>query len=113
MRIRDIEVINLCFEYPPERRFRYAGGVCTGRLTSLVKVHTDEGLVGLGSVYSHPVLVRTIIEEHLRPALVGEDALDIRGIWAKCYSLTRWYGRKGVAVSALGGIDIADRKSVV
>ena len=107
MRIRDIEVINLCFEYPPERRFRYAGGVCTGRLTSLVKVHTDEGLVGLGSVYSHPVLVRTIIEEHLRPALVGEDALDIRGIWAKCYRLTRWYGRKGVAVSALGGIDIA------
>ena len=46
MRIRDITVTNLQFEYPPERRFRYAGGVCTGRLTSLVKVRTDEGLTG-------------------------------------------------------------------
>ncbi len=107
MRIRDIETINLHFEYPSAKRFRYAGGVCTGRLTSLVKVHTDEGLTGLGSVYSHPDLTRAIVERHLRPALVGEDALEIQGIWKRCYDLTRWYGRKGAAVSALGGIDIA------
>ncbi len=107
MRILDVEVVNLQFAYPVDRRFRYAGGVCTGRLTSLVKVRTDEGLEGLGSVYSHPDLTRAIIEGHLRPALVGEDALDIGGIWDRCYALTRWYGRKGVALSALGGIDIA------
>ncbi len=107
MRIRDIEVINLHFAYPAKRRFRYAGGVCTGRLTSLVKVHTDAGLVGLGSVYSHPGLVRTIIEDHLRPELIGEDPLQVERLWDRCYALTRWYGRKGVAMSALGGIDIA------
>ena len=107
MRIRDIEVVNLQFEYEARRRFRYAGGVCTGRLTSLVKVYTDEGLTGLGSVYSHPTLVRTIIDGHLRPALAGEDPLDIQAIWQRCYELTRWYGRKGAALSALGGIDIA------
>ena len=107
MQIRDIQVINLHFEYPAARRFRYAGGVCTGRLTSLVKVLTDEGLTGLGSVYSHPDLTRAIIEGHLRPALLGEDPLDIEGLWRRCYELTRWYGRKGAAVSALGGIDIA------
>ncbi len=107
MKIREIEVINLRFEYPSGRRFRYAGGVCTGRLTSLVKVHSDEGLVGIGSVYSHPDLVRKIIEEHLGPALVGEDPLEIERLWNRCYVLTRWYGRKGAAVSALGGIDIA------
>lgn len=107
MRIRDIEVVNLHFEYEASRRFRYAGGVCTGRLTSLVKVSTDEGLTGLGSVYSHPDLVRAIIEGHLRPALEGADPLNIQGIWTRCYDLTRWYGRKGVALSALGGIDIA------
>ena len=107
MRIRDIEVINLHYEYPESERFRYAGGVCTGRLTSLVKVFTDDGPVGLGSVYSHPELVRTIIERQLRPALVGDDPLDIERIRDKAYNLTRWYGRKGAAVSALGGIDIA------
>lgn len=107
MRIRDITVTNLQFEYPPERRFRYAGGVCTGRLTSLVKVRTDEGLTGLGSVYSHPDLTRTVVENHLGPALAGRNPLDVEGIWDLCYRLTRWYGRKGVAMSALGGIDIA------
>ena len=107
MKIRDIEVSNLRFEYPPERRFHYAGGICTGRLTTLIKVDTDEGVEGLGSVYSHPDLVRTIVEGQLRPALVGADPLQIEACWQRCYALTRWYGRKGVAVSALGGIDIA------
>ena len=107
MKIRDIEVINLRFEYPPEKRFHYAGGTCTGRLTTLIKVHTDEGVEGLGSVYSHPDLVRTVVEGQLRPLLVGADPLKIEACWQQCYALTRWYGRKGVAMSALGGIDIA------
>ncbi len=107
MIITDIEVINLHFEYPADKRFSYAGGTCTGRLTSLVRVYTDSGLVGLGSVYSHPGLVRSIIEDQLRPLLIGEDPLEIDKLWERCYGITRWYGRKGVAVSALGGIDIA------
>ena len=48
MKITDIEVVNLYYEYPRERRFRYAGGVATGRLTSLVRVKTDEGIEGIG-----------------------------------------------------------------
>ena len=68
MRIRDIEVINLHFDW---QALPLRGGVCTGRLTSLVKVFTDEGLTGPGSVYSHPDVTRTIIEGHLRPALFG------------------------------------------
>ena len=107
MKIRDVEVVNLRFEYARERRFRYAGGVCTGRVTSLVLVRTDEDLVGTGSVYSHPDLVRTIVEGHLGPALVGRDPSDIEAIWNLCYGTSRWYGRKGAALSALGGIDIA------
>ena len=107
MRIRDIEVINLHFKYPAEQCFRYAGGVCTGRLTTLIRVHTDSGHVGLGSVYSHPDMVRTIVDGQLCPTLVGEDPNDSERIWKRCYSLMRWYGRKGAAMSALGGIDIA------
>ena len=107
MQIRDIQVVNLHFAYPEARRFRYAGGRCTGRLTSLVKIHADDGLVGLGSVYSHPDLVRTIVEGHLRPALQGQDPCEVERLWDFSYGLTRWYGRKGAALSALGGIDIA------
>ena len=107
MQISEIEVVNLHFSYPHRRGFRYGGGSVTGRITSLVRVFTDAGLEGLGSVYSHPDLVRIIVEKHLKPHLLGSDPRNIDALWHKMYQLTRWYGRKGVALSALGGIDMA------
>ncbi|MDP7132626.1 MAG: hypothetical protein QF437_19175, partial [Planctomycetota bacterium] len=87
--------------------FQYAGGVCTSRVTTLVLVHTECGHTGIGSVYSHPGLLYLVINEQLAPLLVGEDATDIDGIWHRMYGITRWYGRKGAAMTALGGIDTA------
>jgi L-alanine-DL-glutamate epimerase-like enolase superfamily enzyme len=107
MRIEDVEVVNLRFEYPRGGGFAYAGGKVTARVTSLVLIHTDGGETGIGAAYSHPDLVRTIVEGNLRAHLIGADPSDIDGIWDKLYGLTRWYGRKGAAVTALGGIDIA------
>lgn len=107
MRIRDIQSTTLRFAYPPGEGFHYAGGCCTARVSTLVRIFTDTPPVGLGSVYSHPDLVRTIIEDQLRPLLVGEDVSAVETLWERCYSVTRWYGRKGAAVSALGGIDMA------
>lgn len=107
MRINDIEVINLHFSYPNRRGFRYAGGLVTARVTSLIRITTDSGLEGLGAAYSHPDLVRLIIGKHLKPHLLGCDPLEIETLWQKLYQLTLWYGRKGVAISALGGLDMA------
>ena len=107
MRIANLEVVNLQFTYPPGQEFQFAGGCCTGRLSSLIRVTTDSGTMGIGSVYSHPALVRAIVEDQLRDILVGEDPLEVESIWEKSYRVTRWYGRKGAAISALGGIDIA------
>ena len=107
MKITDIQVTNLVFSYPGSRGFRYAGGVATGRVTSLVHVFTDEKIVGLGAGYSHPELLRTIIEGHLKPHLLGKDPQKTDSLWELMYRLTRWYGRKGVAMSALGALDIA------
>jgi D-galactarolactone cycloisomerase len=107
MRIADIEVINLHFSYPNRHGFRYAGGLVTGRVTSLIRITTDTGLEGLGAAYSYPDLVRIIIEKHIKPHMLGSDPLEIEALWKKMYQLTRWYGRKGVAISALGGLDIA------
>ena len=89
VKIRDIEVVTLRFEYPRGGGFRYAGGYCTGRASSLVWVHTDEGISGLGSVYSHPDLVRVIVEGQLAPMLRGHDPLQVEAIWEQNYKLTR------------------------
>ena len=107
MKITTIEVITLRHEYPAGQGFQFAGGYCNGRLSCLVLVHTDAGLTGLGSVYSHPGLVTSIVEDHLQPVLLNQNPLQVEQLWDCCYRLTRWYGRKGVALSALGGIDTA------
>ena len=106
MKIEHVEVINLRFAYDGVG-FAYAGGKVTAKVTSLVKVHTDGPHVGIGAAYSHPDLVKTIVEGNLAPQLAGRDAADVEGLWELMYGLTRWYGRKGAAVSALGGVDIA------
>jgi L-alanine-DL-glutamate epimerase-like enolase superfamily enzyme len=107
MKIDQVEAIHLRYEYPPDRAFRYAGGVCTGRLTTLVRVHTDDGRIGLGSVYSHPGLAHLVIADQLAPLLRGRDPRETDALWDLMYRVTRWYGRKGAAMSALGGIDMA------
>lgn len=105
MKIDHIEVITLRFEY--ENGFKYAGGICTGRLTTLVRVHTDDGRVGIGSGYSHPGLMHLVLEQQLAPLLIGQDPTDVESLWQKMYELTRWYGRKGAAMTAIGALDTA------
>ena len=95
MRIEGIEVINLRYEVPKEKQTAYAGGKLTGRLTSLVRVTASDGRVGWGSAYSHPELVRIVVEDHLRPLLLGDDPREVEALWSKMYQATRWYGRKG------------------
>src|SRR5437763_8074843 len=107
MKIDHLEVVNLRYEYPAERRFAYAGGTCTGRLSSLILVHTDTGQVGIGSAYSHPALVALIVQQQLDPLLRGRDPREVEFLWDRMYAVTRWYGRKGAAMSAIGGLDVA------
>ena len=107
MKIEHVEVLNLHFDYPGGTGFRYAGGTVTSRVTSLVRVYTDGPHVGIGAAYSHPDLVKLIVERHLAPHLLGRDPTGVEELWELMYGLTRWYGRKGVAVSSLGGLDIA------
>lgn len=81
----------------------------------LVRIHTDEGIVGLGEADSSPFLVKTAIEmpsSHLMARgiaelLIGTDPLQIDRLWELVYQGTRYYGRSGLALHALSAIDIA------
>jgi len=81
----------------------------------IIKVHTDEGITGIGEVDSSPYVVKAAIEapiSHsvcygLREILIGEDPLEIGKLWDKMYKLSNWYGLRGVAIHAMSGIDIA------
>jgi L-alanine-DL-glutamate epimerase-like enolase superfamily enzyme len=107
VKIDHVELVNLRYEYPPPGGFAYSAGVCTARFTSLVFVHTDNGLTGVGSAYTHPAMAHLVVNHQLAPLLRGRDPLEVEALHDEMYRLTRWYGRKGAAVSALGGVDTA------
>ena len=81
----------------------------------IVRVHTDEGIVGLGEVDASPTVVKAVIDappshaisSGLREVLIGEDPLDIERLWDKMYQGSIFYGRRGVSVMAMSGLDIA------
>jgi L-alanine-DL-glutamate epimerase-like enolase superfamily enzyme len=106
-RIAHLSVATLRFDYAEGRGYNTPRGRATAGVVCLVEVTLDNGLVGTGPVYSHPDLVRMIVERHFQPFLVGKDPDDIDAHGRLMYGLSKWYGRRGVALSALGGVDNA------
>jgi D-galactarolactone cycloisomerase len=73
---------------------------------TLVAVHTDDGPVGLGSVFSNDQLVRAALAV-LEPLYRGENALEPERVSEKLHQNTFWLGRGGSITHAISGIDIA------
>lgn len=73
---------------------------------TLVAVHTDEGLVGLGSVFTNDALVKSALAV-LEPLYAGEQALEPERVSEKLHQHTFWLGRGGTLTHAISGIDIA------
>jgi len=84
MKITDVEpiVVTVPFEAP----IRWAFGVRTGTTRTIVKVSTDEGIVGLGETYGGRVTALVI--ENLKPLVIGEDPFKIERIVSKFVGFT-------------------------
>jgi L-rhamnonate dehydratase len=81
----------------------------------LVRLHTDEGIVGVGEADTSPYLARTMVEmpsshavaRGLRELLVGQDPLDVETLWRLMFKGTYHYGRGGLALHVMSAIDMA------
>src|SRR6185369_13625405 len=73
---------------------------------TLVVVRTDEGLTGVGSVFTSDLLVRGALKL-LEPLVIGESALEPERVSEKLHRNTFWQGRGGSVTHAISGIDIA------
>jgi L-rhamnonate dehydratase len=109
VRITDVEAIVL-------RQPVLDDGIADGSQDDLViKIHTDEGIVGIGEVDSAPEAVQALVKapgshaiaNSLHDLLVGEDPLDVERLWGKMYRGLIYVGRRGIALHAISGIDIA------
>ncbi|HVU11178.1 MAG TPA: mandelate racemase/muconate lactonizing enzyme family protein [Phototrophicaceae bacterium] len=81
----------------------------------IIRIHTDAGIVGLGEVDSSPYIAKMVIDtppshsvaRGLRELLIGQDPLQIGALWERMYKNSIYYGRRGVAIHAMSGIDLA------
>lgn len=69
-------------------------------------VTLEDGTWGLGQT-SHGRAVAAVIDEHLGPLLVGEDALAGERLADLLFRLTKPYGSTGLASYAVSAIDLA------
>ena len=77
--------------------------------TLLVRVVTDQGLDGWGEGFGHACCpaTRTVVDTQLAPAVIGEDARDIRGLMTRLAQRLHLFGRNGPHVYALSALDVA------
>jgi D-galactarolactone cycloisomerase len=73
---------------------------------TLVAVHTDDGAVGLGSVFTNDAIVRASLAM-LEPLYRGENALEPERVSEKLHQNMFWLGRGGAITHTISGIDIA------
>jgi L-alanine-DL-glutamate epimerase-like enolase superfamily enzyme len=105
MKIAAIRTIAL--SCPCDPPYASAAGVQSRRGALLVEIETDSGIVGIGEAGVGGGVTATVIEKDLAPLLVGEDPLLIEYLWQKMFARTRQYGRRGLVMQAISGIDIA------
>ena len=83
--------------------------------TIVVKVHTDEGITGIGEVDSNPWVVKSHIEapgSHimalgLTELLIGQDPMQPQALWDRLYTFSAMTGRRGAGICAIGALDMA------
>ena len=110
VRIADVRAIPTSFPIPPASRVTLGIGTAVKKDTVLVKVTTGDGLTGWGEAHHGraPGAVAHLVNTTLRQLVLGLDALDVVGVWARVYRMQLGSHGMGAAASiALSGLDMA------
>jgi D-arabinonate dehydratase len=107
MRITDVEAITVHISLPKpvwvgKRELTY-------RDHTLVKIHTDDGIIGWGHTFGYGAakIITQIVREILQPFLLDQDPLANERLWESMFYGTQQFGRKGAVVRAISAVDIA------
>jgi L-rhamnonate dehydratase len=92
-------------KYPEYRQSRRSFGLnVLGTL--VVEVEASDGTVGF-AVTTGGEIGAFIVEKHFARFIEGRSPTDVEVMWDQMYFSSIFYGRKGVVVNALSGVDLA------
>jgi len=105
MKIAEIEVnkvfIPLAPGLPKPTGNHYGGHM-------LIRIRCDNGMEGVGERYCGKAssAVETIIHDMLAPAIIGQDPLNIAGLYERMFKSSFYFGRGGIVSNAISGVEI-------
>jgi L-alanine-DL-glutamate epimerase-like enolase superfamily enzyme len=87
----------------------YGGRNWTTNNILLVKVQTDTGITGWGEAFCYGCTdaVRAALHSMIAPIAIGRDASDIAKLSRDLQQMLHLFGRYGITIFALSGLDIA------
>ncbi|MEL0004021.1 MAG: mandelate racemase/muconate lactonizing enzyme family protein [Rhodospirillales bacterium] len=91
---------------PLSKSFHWSFNRADKREGCIVEITDESGETGWGECFG-PARLNAAVIEAFKPHLIGKDAFAIDAIWQQLHNLFLDQGQKGLAITALSGIDIA------
>ena len=81
----------------------------------IIRIVSDTGVEGIGEADASPEIVKAIVEapashawsKGLRELLIGQNPFEVEKLWERMFKGSIYYGRRGAAIAAISGADIA------
>jgi galactonate dehydratase len=73
----------------------------------LVRVHTDAGIIGLGETVDKVPGAKGALHGTIAPLVLGQDPLDIEGLWRFVMDNIMYHGFAGAETRALSALEVA------
>ena len=73
----------------------------------LLRIHTDEGVIGCGETYYVPEAAASLIHDWMHHYLLGKNPLNIEAHWRFLYERCTNFGSRGAELRAISAIDLA------
>ena len=106
MKITDVKTTNIHIPHLSSIQDATIRHPTPGRGQCFAHIQTDEGLEGLG-VGDGGRAAQVLINDSLKPILIGQDPLNIEKLWDDMFWRLRGVGRKGLAFAAISALDTA------
>jgi L-alanine-DL-glutamate epimerase-like enolase superfamily enzyme len=110
MKIADIVAYPVTVPVPPQYQVSLGIGRMVKRDTVIVKVTTDEGIVGWGESHhgrAH-LAIAMLVNTTLKQLVADFEATDVNGVWSQIYRYQlASHGMGAACAAAMSGIDMA------